>query len=118
MYSRHNELPVLETRHVSVEAALFNQVTLRLKRFPEGIRLAIPGLKTLEVILQPDAWIVVDNAFNDVPVAAWVGFETAHRDNLHLPVGCHVRLFHANAAIVLAKAQAAILNVVSTKSKD
>ena len=118
MYSRHNEIPVFETRHVTVEAALFNQVTLRLKRFPKGIRLAIPGLKTLEVILQPDAWIVVDKAFNDVPVAAWVDFETAHRDNLHLPIGCHIRLFHANAAIVLDKAQAAIFNIVSTKSKD
>jgi len=118
MYTRHNEVPVFETRHAWVEASLFNQVTLRLKHFPKGMRFAIPGLKTLEMILQADAWIIVDKAFNDVPVAAWMDFETQHRDNLHLPVGCHVRLFHANAAIVLAKAQAAILNVVSAKLGD
>lgn len=109
MYTRHNEVPVFETRHVWVEAGLFNQAQLVLKRFPEGLRFTIPGLKTLEWILQRDAWIIVDKALNDVPVAAWLDFETLHRDNLHLPVNCQLRLFHAHAGLVLKRAQQVML---------
>ncbi len=109
MYTRHHEVPVFETRSVQIEANLFNQAKLVLKSFPQGLRFAIPGLKTLEWILQSDEWIIVDSALNDVPVAAWLDFETQHRDNLHLPINCHLRLFHAHAGLVLKRAQQVML---------
>ncbi|HCD04000.1 MULTISPECIES: hypothetical protein [Gammaproteobacteria] len=118
MYTRHLEIPVFETRHVWVEAVLFNQAQRVSKRFPDGLRFAIPELKTLELIVQRDAWIIVDKALNDVPVAAWLEFETRHRDNLHLPVNCHLRLFHVHAGLVLKRAQQGMLENLSAILKS
>lgn len=103
MYSRHDEVPVFEYRESRLEAAHFNRVQLALKRLGEGLRLEIPGLKTLDLILQRDAWIVVDRAFNDIPVAAWTDFERERPDDLNAPVHCRIRLYHANAGVVLSQ---------------
>lgn len=112
-YTRHNEFPIFEVRNGWVEAALFNQAQLVLKRNLEDVRFAIPGLKTLELIVQRDAWIIVDNALNDVPIAAWLEFEVQHRTNLHLPVSCHIHLFHANAGLVLRRTEVVMLEKLS-----
>jgi len=103
MYTRHDEVPVYEYRAAELEAALYNRVQLALKRRGEPLRLSLPQLKTLDLILQRDAWIIVDRAFGDVPVAAWADFETVGRDALHAPVRCRMRLYHANAGIVLRR---------------
>ena len=53
--------------------------------------------------MQPDAWIIVDNALNDLPVAAWTDFETADRNALHTPINCQLRLFHSNASMIIKR---------------
>ena len=103
MYTRHDEVPVFEYRSCQMDAAIYNHVQLALKRIGEALRLSIPGLKTLELILQDDAWIVVDRAFNDVPIVAWADFDTHARCALHEPVPCRIRLFHANGGMVLKR---------------
>ncbi len=79
MYQRHDEVPFLVERMADMEAVYFNRVQLALRRLNGRIRLPIPGLKTLDLIVQPAAWIVVDRAFNDVPVIAWSDFDTDTR---------------------------------------
>jgi len=100
MYTRHDEVPVYEYQEGIINAVNYNTVQTALKRLDSEIRLTIPKLKTLDLILQKDAWIVVDRALNDVPIAAWTNFEIAQRDALHQPVHCQLRLFHANGAII------------------
>ncbi len=100
MYTRHDEVPVLYRRQSTMEAEHYNLVTRALKRLEPAIRLQLPGLKTLELILQSDAWIVVDRAFNDVPVVAWTNFQPQQRSGLHEAVPCELRYFHGHAAII------------------
>jgi len=64
-YRRHNELPVLDIRWTTVEAVYFNRVCVALRRRAAPPRIAIPGLKTLDLLLLDDAWVVVDRVFND-----------------------------------------------------
>jgi hypothetical protein len=100
MYTRHDEVPVYEYRDGMVDAHYYNRVQTAFKRLGREIRLAIPGLKTLELILQPDAWIVVDSALNDVPIVAWTNFDSARREALHAPLHCQIRLFHAHGGVI------------------
>ncbi len=103
MYTRHLDVPVYEYRDILLDAALYNAVKLSLKRVDDTLRIRLTGLKTLDLILQEDAWIVVDRAFNDVPVIAWNQFERSNELSLHRPVSCELRLFHAHGGILLER---------------
>jgi len=104
MYRRHEEIPVYRQYLTSVAAQHYNRVLLALKRLSGELRLPLPGLRTLDLILRKDAWVVVDRALGDLPVIAWSDFESAGRSALHLPIGCRVRLFHAHAERIVAQA--------------
>lgn len=101
MYTRHLEVPQFDSRHGKVDAAYYNHVQTALKRLGRQLRLSVPKLKHLDLIIQKDAWIVVDRVLNDVPVAAWTDFEAEGRDNLHEPIPCQIRFFHFAARMVL-----------------
>ncbi len=103
MYTRHEKVPVYEFRDGILDATHYNHVHVALNRLGESLRLELPGLKTLDLILQRDAWIVVDRAFNDIPVVAWTDFDIERRASLHMPVHCHIRLYHASAGIILKR---------------
>lgn len=79
LYTRHLETPAYERKQTQLDATHYNHVCMALKRMSEQVRLSIPGLKTLDLILQADAWIIVDTALNDVPVAAWTEFDSTLR---------------------------------------
>ena len=102
-YTRHNEVPVLHTREGKMDALYYNHVQTALKKLGPQIRLRIPTLKHLELIIQRDAWIVVDLAISEFPILCWTGFETNHRDNLHEPIKCEVRYFHYGASMIYNK---------------
>ena len=100
-YTRHDEVLILDRRPGSVDANHFNQAQTGLKRIGHQIRFKIPTLNHLDLIVQEDAWIVVDRVLNDVPVVAWCDFQSEGRDNLHQPISCEVRLYHFAARMVL-----------------
>lgn len=102
-YTRHDEVPVYEQREGVLDASFYNHVQVALHRIGAPLRMVIPGLRTLDLILQREAWIVVDRALNDLPVAAWSHFHRAQSSALHLPVACHIRLYHANAGMILQR---------------
>lgn len=108
MYNRLQDIPVYEFREGAVDARYFNRVQVALHRLGESIRFPIPKLKHLDLILEPQAWIIVDRVLNDIPVAAWTEFKTEHRDNLHQPVPCRIQLYHANAGMILERTLAAM----------
>ena len=100
-YTRHNEIQMLDCRQRHVDAEHFNQVQIALRRIDKQIRFKIPGLNHLDLILQQDAWIVVDRVLHDMPILAWTNFVTSGRDNLHEPINCEIRLYHFAARMVL-----------------
>lgn len=102
-YTRHDEVPVYEQRDGVLDANFYNHVQVALHRLGAHLRMAIPGLRTLDLILQRDAWIVVDHALNDLPVAAWSHFHRVESSALHVPVACRIRLYHANAGMILQR---------------
>ena len=102
-YTRHNEVPILNSRPGKMDALYYNHVQTALKKLGPQIRLRIPTLKHLELIIQRDAWIVVDLALSEFPVLCWTNFQTAHRDNLHEPVKCEVRYFHYASSMIYNK---------------
>lgn len=108
MYTRHQEVPVYQYREGVVAAKVYNQVRLALTRLHSPLRMALPGLKNLDVILQDDAWIIVDRNLHDVPVIAWTEFDTRQRDNLYRPLLCQIRLFHVSAGLIMAQGLKAI----------
>lgn len=101
MYNRLDNVPVYKHIDSTVGANYYNHVLVALKHLGDEVRYRIPKLKHLDLIIQHDAWIIVDRVLNDVPVAAWTNFQAAHRENLHEPIPCDLKLYHANAELVL-----------------
>lgn len=101
LYTRHEEVPQLSSRPGKVDALYYNHVQTALKQLGNQIRLKIPKLKHLDLIIQKDAWIIVDTVLNDVPVVAWTGFETKGRTTIHEPIKCEIRFFHYAASMIL-----------------
>lgn len=102
-YIRHREVTPLATRAGNMDALYYNHVQTALKHLGPQIRLRIPTLKHLDLILQKDAWIIVDRALYDYPIVCWTEFRTEHRDNLHEPIACEIRFFHYAATMIYNK---------------
>lgn len=104
MYARHHTVPTLEVREGrTVDARYYNHVQTALKKLGPEIRIRLTGLKHLDLIIQKDAWIVVDRVLNDVPVVAWLNFQVQHRESLHEPIVCEVRIWHALASMIMTR---------------
>lgn len=112
MKSRLDDLPRYSSRSCLMEATTYNRVRLGLMRLGNPLRFALPGLRTLEVIIDKDSWICVDSGLNDYPILAWVEFKHAERNSLHKPIPCSVYTYHAHAELiepqVLAKIEAVL----------
>lgn len=103
MYRRHTELARLSEWPTTVEAALYNRARRTVARLGEDVRLPLDGLRSLDVIVQEDAWIVVDRAMNDIPICVWTDFELLADRGLHEPVTCQLRYYHQLAGMVVGK---------------
>ena len=117
-YTRHNEIQFLDSHQDTIEAKYFNLAQTALKRSKEPIRFRIPGLNHLDLLIQPDAWIIVDRVLYDMPIVAWSGFKTKSRDNLHEPVSCEVRLYHFAARVVLNTTLNAMQEILGQTLKE
>ena len=118
MYNRLDDMPVFDRRPAKISATHYNHVKVALKRLGNEIRLTIPKLKSLDLILQNDAWIIVDRVLNNVPVAAWTDFQTEHRDNLHEDIDCTIKLYHMNAELILDRTLEAMEAVLGEELGD
>jgi hypothetical protein len=98
MSRRLQGIPVFAARDDAVPARLYNLWRRARMRRALPLRLRLPGLKEMGLILDPDAWIVVDGNRSDVPVLAWVHFQDRHRDALHTPVPCTLHYYHFMAS--------------------
>ena len=103
MYWRHEEIVRLSAWPTKVEARHFNLARRAMARYQGELRLPMRGLKTLDLIVQEGAWIIVDRALNDLPIAAWTDFEIGEGRGLHEPVICELRYYHGHAGLVIKK---------------
>lgn len=103
MKARLDQLPVYERSYIQVSANLYNLAKIALKRLGNPLRFELPRLRTLDFVLEEDAWIVVDRSLNDIPIIAWLNFSTQHRSNLHEPIACERRSYHAHADLITDK---------------
>jgi len=100
MYTRHLEIDTLATRPGrKVDAEYYNHVQAALKKLGPEIRFRL--IKHLDLIVQKDAWIVVDRVLNDMPIVGWMNFDVSHRKSLHEPIECEVRFWHAAATMIM-----------------
>jgi len=108
MKSKLEDLPSFETRRETVKAIHYNLVQVALKRLGSPLRFALPRLRSLDLHLEQDAWIVVDKSLNDIPVMAWIDFDTSKRDNLHEDIPCILKIYHSHAGILIEKVMEAM----------
>ena len=99
MKSYLDDIPVYESTQTSVSAEHFNLVQIAMKRLGSPIRLELPKMRTLDFMLDEETWIIVDRSLNDIPVMAWLDFETKDR-GLHEPLKCTLNLYHAHANLI------------------
>ncbi|NNF96518.1 MAG: hypothetical protein HKM94_06295 [Halobacteria archaeon] len=99
MKSYLDDIPVYESIQTTVSAEHFNLVQIALKRLGSPIRFELPKLRTLDFLLDEETWIIVDRSLNDIPVMAWLNFETKDR-SLHEALNCTLNLYHAHANII------------------
>ena len=99
MKSYLDDIPVYSTSQSSVSAEHYNLVQIALKRLGSPIRLELPKLRTLDFLIDEETWIIIDRSLNDIPVIAWLDFETKNR-SLHAPLACTLNTYHAHANII------------------
>ena len=99
MKSYLDDIPVYSSSQTSVSAEHYNLVQIALKRLSSPIRLELPKLRTLDFLLEEETWIIIDRSLNDIPVMAWLDFETKDR-SLHAPLACTLNTYHAHANII------------------
>ena len=104
MYWRHEHIVRLSAWPTKVEARHFNLAKRALARFGGELRFAMRGLRSLDLIVQEGAWIIVDRSLNDLPIAAWTEFQDSETRGLHQPVICELRYYHGHAGLVVKKA--------------
>lgn len=102
MNPRLQDVPVYESIPVTVSADHYGLARIALKRLPRPVRMQIPKLRSLDLLIEDDAWMVIDRSLNDVPVLAWLNFDV-HDRALHQPVPCRLNLYHAHGKIIVDK---------------
>ena len=86
----------------TIEASCYNHVRLALRRIENPYRVGLPDHRNLEMILDNAVWLCVDSAAGDMPIMAWMDFDTRkHNDALHAPVPCNLHLYHTLAGLVM-----------------
>ncbi len=101
--SRIQGIPVFAERPDRVPARLYNLWRRVRMRVPGPIHLTLPDLKEMELILERDAWVVVDHNRGEVPVLAWVDFRIPPIRSLHEPVECTLNYYHFMASGLRAR---------------
>jgi len=68
----------------------------------------------MELILDDDAWVVVDVRQFELPILAWVDLQGERRSALHQPVRCQLNYYHFAATRLRAK----VLDILERALED
>jgi len=100
MKSRIDDVPKLKTEPTMVTGPVFNQARLALLRLENPLRIKLPGLRSMDILMDGQAWVCVDRSLYDLPVLAWTDFAHEDRNNLHSPVNCLLHFYHIHADLI------------------
>ena len=92
----------------TLDAHCYNRARLALLRLGTPLRVALPGLRGLEVILERDCWLCVDSHAEDRPILAWTDFLSREPDTRLSPVSCTMHLHDHRAGLVMGFALEAL----------
>jgi len=104
MKSILDNLPCYSRYRAKIEAPVYNRIKLAQIRGGKGklhtLRFQLKELRHLDLIIDDETWICVDRDQNDIPIIAWLNFQTQHRQELHKPIDCEVYSYHAYADMI------------------
>ena len=86
----------------SMQASEFNAIRLGILRLGSPLVLNVDGIKGLRCVLDDHAWIFMDRFVDDMPLLAWMNFES--RDALNETIPCELRYYHFKAELLLSNA--------------
>jgi len=99
MSTQIENVPKLRTVPASISAELYNKVLLAVLRHDAPLRIRLPGLRTIDVVINRNSWICLDRAMYDLPALAWSQINLEGRNALHIPVECELHYYHIHANI-------------------
>jgi len=99
MSTRIENVPKLRTVPASINAELYNIALLATLRLEAPLRIRLPGLRTIDVVINRNAWICLDRTMYDLPALAWTHINQKGRNALHTPVDCELHYYHIHANI-------------------
>ncbi|MCF6323994.1 MAG: hypothetical protein L3J89_06705 [Gammaproteobacteria bacterium] len=99
MSTRIGNVPRLRTVPASINAELYNIALLATLRLEAPLRIPLPGLRTIDAVINRNSWICLDRAMYDLPALAWTHINPKGRDALHTPVDCKLHYYHIHANI-------------------
>lgn len=103
MSGRLDDIPIYELIESSITAANYNLVQIAFNRLGQPIEIPLTGLRRLELILDREAWIVLDHDMNDIPILAWTDFQVEGRSTLHESIPCQLKTYHMHAKVILER---------------
>jgi len=103
MSTRIDNVPKLRTVPASINAELYNLIKLATIRIETPLRVRLPGLRTIDMVINKNTWVCLDRAMYDLPALAWTNINEERRDGLHKPVECQLHYYHIHANISASK---------------
>ena len=85
-----------------MKAEDFNAVRLGILRLGSPLSYNLDGVKGLRCLLDDHAWVFMDRFVENMPLLAWMNFET--RNTLDKTISCELRLYHFHAGMIVDKA--------------
>ncbi|HFD79990.1 MAG TPA: hypothetical protein ENK05_06315 [Gammaproteobacteria bacterium] len=116
--TRIHDMPVYAARTEQVDAALYNLWRRARLHLRMPLRIELDGGGQMALIVEEDAWVVVDQQQYDLPVLAWVDFEDAGRTTLHTPVSCTMNYYHYMAAHLRERALAGMEQALGSRLNE
>ena len=112
-YTHHHEIKALAAEPSALQAEAWNAARRALARQAaanpeaeaEPIWLDLPGLRTMRLVLLPEAFVVTDRALGHLPVAAWTAFTPPPERGLHQDVPCTLCHYHSRAGAIAGTVQ-------------
>lgn len=94
----------------NLSANEFNAIRLGIIRLGSPLTFNLDGIKGLRCVLDDHAWIFMDRFVNDMPLLAWMNFES--RNTLNETIPCELRLYHFKAELLVDRALDALQDAI------
>ena len=83
----------------NMKADDFNAVRLGILRLGSPLSFNLDSVKGLKCVLDDHAWVFMDRFVENMPLLAWMNFES--RSTLNKTIPCELRLYHFQASLLV-----------------